>query len=266
MTQVAASISAAILAARGRDGIALLPYLTAGFPTLDALAGQVRSLTRAGAAVIEIGIPFSDPMADGVTIQRSSHAALNSGATPAAILDILSTIPSSDRAPLVVMTYLNPLLSLANGDGPSLGTRLSRAGVAAIIVPDLPLEESGPLRAHLHESTVGLIQMVTPLTTPPRLSQLAAVSDGFLYAVTTTGVTGGSVRTDDGRRARLYESLRAARECSPVPVCAGFGIRTKSDVATLVGHADGAIIGSALVEAIARGEDAGAALRRLSPR
>jgi len=197
--------------------------------------------------VVEIGVPFTDPMADGVTIQRASLAALAQGVSLRWILTELAAMRDI-KAPLVLMSYLNPLLSFGFG---RLAQEAANAGVAGFIVPDLPLDESQELRAALDVQEIALVQMVTPVTEPERLQQLCAGSQGFVYAVTMTGTTGKSVAVPD-EVIRYLDSVRAN---AAVPVCAGFGIRSRAQVERLRGHVDGVVIGSALVEVLERGED-----------
>ena len=258
----ASVVAESIRAAAARDGVALVPYVTAGFPRKADLPGQLSALGAAGAAAIEIGVPFTDPMADGVTIQRSSRAALENGVTIDWILGTLAEAkPGAGQPPRLIMSYLNPLLSVLRR---GLGAACAGAGVSACIIPDLPIEEAGPIREDLHAHGVGLVQLVSPVTPAERLKRLAEASDGFVYAVTVTGVTGagGAGRGADASAALDY--LRRVKAVSPVPVCAGFGIRSRKQVAALKGVADGAIVGSALVEALERGEEAGAFLRKLA--
>jgi tryptophan synthase alpha chain len=239
-------VSAAVRAATTQGEPALVAYLTAGFPQREHFREQVRALARA-ADVIEIGVPFTDPMADGVTIQRASLAALAQGVSLGWILEELEALAGL-RAPLLLMSYLNPLLAF--GIGP-LAARSARAGVAGFIVPDLPLDESAELRAALEPEGLALVQMVTPVTEPARLAQLCAGSQGFVYAVTMTGTTGHSVAVPE----EVLGYLDRVRESSALPVCAGFGIRSREQVARLRGHVDGVVVGSALVEVLERGGD-----------
>jgi tryptophan synthase alpha chain len=243
-------------ATRQGGGPALVAYLTAGFPRRESFRDHVRALAAA-AEVIEIGVPFTDPMADGVTIQRASQAALAQGASLKWILSELEALEGV-RAPLLLMSYLNPLLAF--GLEP-LAQRAASAGVAGFIVPDLPLEESGELRSALEARDIALVQMVTPVTGPERLGQLCAASRGFVYAVTMTGTTGKNVAVPD----EVLGYLDRVRTRSPVPVCAGFGIRSRAQVERLSGHVDGVVVGSALVEVLERGEDPAAWLRALRP-
>jgi len=250
-------IASAIRAA-SRDGQpALVAYLTAGFPSRERFAEHVRALAR-GADVIEIGVPFTDPMADGVTIQRSSQAALAQGVTLEWILRELEAM-GPQRVPVLLMSYLNPLLAFGLD---RLATAATRAGVSGFIVPDLPFDESSLVRDALGSAGLALVQMATPVTRPERLAQVCRVSEGFVYAVTMTGTTGRSVSVP----AEALEYLDRVRAESKLPVCAGFGIRTAEQVARLSGHVDGVIVGSALVEMLERGEDPAAWLARLRAR
>jgi tryptophan synthase alpha chain len=247
-------ISSAIRAAGARGEPALVAYLTAGFPTRERFREQLRSLASV-ADVIEVGVPFTDPMADGVTIQRASLAALAQGVSLRWILAELATLRGL-RTPLLLMSYLNPLLAFGVR---ALADAAAEAGVAGFIVPDLPLDESSELRAALGARELALVQMVTPVTEPARLAALCAASEGFVYAVTMTGTTGRNVAVPD----EVIAYLDRVRARAQLPVCAGFGIRTRAQVARLTGHVDGVVIGSALVELLERGEDPGAWLAAL---
>ena len=173
------------------------------------------------------------------------------------IFDQLETVKDQVEAPLVLMSYMNPLLAFGYE---ALAKRAAETGVCGFIVPDLPLEESDELRAVLEAHGLGVIQLVTPATPPERLERLANASRGFVYAVTIKGVTGG----DTGLPPDLADYLDRVSELSPLPVCAGFGIRSAEDVSNVGGHAAGAIVGSALVEVLERGEDPAAFLESLS--
>ncbi len=249
------AITEAIRAASLSGGPALVAFLTAGFPGRERFAADLQKVGEA-ADVIEIGVPFSDPMADGMTIQRSSRAALAEGVTLAWIIAELSNLAKRPRAPLLLMSYLNPLL--AHGIG-RLPAEARAAGIAGFIVPDLPFEECTDLRAALSGEGMALVQMVTPVTPPARLAMLARESEGFVYAVTMTGTTGRDVAVPDA----VLDYLDRVRAAAAMPVCAGFGIRHAAQVTRLSGHTDGVIVGSALVEALERGEDPAAFLRGL---
>jgi tryptophan synthase alpha chain len=241
------TIGAAIRAANDRGEPAIVGFMTAGFPDKTTF---LRELIRVAAAadVVEIGVPFTDPMADGMTIQRASHQALTGGVSLAWIFDSLQALPERTRAPLLLMSYLNPLLAFGLD---RLPTAARDAGVSGFIVPDLPYEESAELRAALESAGVGLVQMVTPVTPPERLALLCREARGFIYAVTMTGTTGktAAVPTD------VTDYLAQVRALAPIPVCAGFGIRSAEQVRLLKPVVEGVVVGSALVEVLERGED-----------
>jgi tryptophan synthase alpha chain len=247
-------LTAAIRSAAVRGTPAIVAFMTAGYPSAARFRDDLTAVASA-ADVVEIGVPFTDPMADGVTIQRSSQEALRQGVSLRWILAELGAM-QRPAAPLVLMSYLNPLLQYGFG---RLATDASAAGVCGFIVPDLPFDEGEELREALGARGVALVQMVTPVTTPQRLTQVCAASEGFVYAVTMTGTTGRNVDVPD----TVLEYLAAARRASRLPVCAGFGIRSREQVARLAGHIDGVIVGSALVEVLERGEDPTAFLRGL---
>jgi tryptophan synthase alpha chain len=239
-------IEHAIREARG-DGPAIIAYLTAGYPRREGFLATLGAVAEA-ADVVEIGVPFSDPMADGLTIQRSSRVALGHGVTLAWLLAELAAARGSFRAPLLLMSYLNPLLAFGLESLPAAATR---AGIAGFIVPDLPLEESAELRQALARAGISLVQFVAPTTPSARAARLCAASEGFVYALTMNGVTGKDAALPDATMAYLAR-LKAS---ATVPVCAGFGIRHRAQVAKLQPHVDGVIVGSALVEALERGEN-----------
>ncbi len=238
----------------GANTPGLVAYLTAGFPSRAAFPAHLRAV--AGAAdVVEIGVPFSDPMADGRTIQRASEVALAGGTSLAWLFEVLRRLRPLP-APIVLMSYLNPLL--AHGTQHLVDDALE-AGVAGFVVPDLPLEEAGSLDAALARRGLALIQLVTPLSAPTRLATLCARSRGFVYAVTDAGCTGGQAPSAH----ELAPYLARVRAASALPVCAGFGIRESAQVAGLAPHVDGVVVGSALVEALEAGQDPVALLRGL---
>ena len=247
-------VAAAIRAANDEGRPALVPFITAGYPEPANFIETLKDIAGVG-DVVEIGIPFSDPMADGMTIQRSSFEALKKGVSLKWIFDQLDDA-GEIGAPLVMMSYLNPLLAFGYE---KLARRASETGVCAFIVPDLPFEESQELRAALDAGGLGLVQLVTPATPDDRLRTLADASRGFVYAVTITGITGG----DTGLPPDLADYLDKVAASSSLPVCAGFGIREANDVANVGKHAQGAIVGSALVEVLERGDDAAAYLKSL---
>ena len=239
-------VAAAIRAANEAGRTGLVPFVTAGYPEPKDFISTLKAVAEVG-DVVEVGIPFSDPMADGMTIQRSSFEALRKGVSLAWIFGELEKAGGFD-APLVMMSYLNPLLAFGYE---RLADRALETGVCAFIVPDLPFEESDEIRAALEAKGLGLIQLVTPATPQERLKTLCDASRGFVYAVTITGITGG----DAGLPDDLAGYLDKVSGVADIPVCAGFGIRAASDVAAVGAHAAGAIVGSALVEVLERGED-----------
>ena len=240
------SISEAVRAA-GRNGEpALVAFLTAGYPSKERFREHLQAVA-AGADVVEIGVPFTEPMADGVTIQRSSQAALAQGVSLRWILAELEAMPRL-KTPLLLMSYLNPLLAYGLD---RLADAAERAHVAGFIVPDLPYDESSDLRKALDMHGIAMVQMVTPVTKPERMRQLCESSQGFIYAVTMTGTTGKNVAVP----TQVIDYLDQVRALSKVPVCAGFGIRSREQVERLRGHVHGVVVGSALVEVLERGEN-----------
>jgi tryptophan synthase alpha chain len=255
MTAPRDAISAAIQGSVAKGRPALVGYLTAGFPTRRQFKDNLAAV--AGACdVVEIGVPFSDPMADGTTIQRASFAAIADGVTLPWILEQLGSIQPRHSAPILLMSYLNPLLAYGLNNLPK---DAAAAGVAGFIVPDLPFEESGDLARALAGEGMALVQMVTPVTPPERLAMLCREAKGFIYAVTMTGTTGKSAEIP----SHVLDYMDRVKRCSSVPVCAGFGIRSADQVARFASHVDGVVVGSALVETLERGEDVGAFLRSL---
>jgi tryptophan synthase alpha chain len=248
-------ITAALNAANEAGRTGLVAFVTAGYPEPNQFIATLGTVASAS-DVVEIGVPFSDPMADGMTIQRSSFKAIENGVTLKWIFSELERSGKAIGAPLVMMSYLNPLLAFGYA---RLAEKALATGVCAFIVPDLPFEESEELRLALDRHGIGLIQLVTPATPGPRMRKLAAASKGFVYAVTITGITGGG----GALPADLAEYLDKVSGLSKLPVCAGFGIRAAKDVANVGKHASGAIVGSALVEVLERGEDPAAFLKSL---
>jgi tryptophan synthase alpha chain len=249
------TITAAIHGAVAGGRPALVGFLTAGFPSRREFKANLTAVLGA-CDVVEIGVPFSDPMADGTTIQRASHVALADGVTLPWIFEQLREMPMPRQAPVLLMSYLNPLMKYGLHELPQ---EAARAGVAGFIVPDLPYEESDDLRAALDRAGLALIQMVTPVTPPERLGLLCRSAAGFVYAVTMTGTTGKSAEVPDD----VLDYMDRVKRCSTVPVCAGFGIRSARQVARLGSHVDGVVVGSALVEALERGDDVAAFLGSL---
>ncbi len=225
---------------------ALVGYVTGGFPT-PAEFEELFVRVAAAVDIVEVGVPFSDPMADGVTIQRASERALAAGTTLPRLLDVIADAGVS--TPVVLMSYYNPVLQMGLGRFAEVA---GSAGVSGLIVPDVPLEECDDLRGALTPAGLACVQLVTPLTPDDRLTRLCDASEGFVYAVTMTGTTGATV---ERKHAAVGEYLGRVRARSARPVLAGFGIRTREDVEALAPHADGVIVGSAVVEVIDAGGD-----------
>lgn len=249
------TISAAIRKVRAQGSPAIVAYITAGFPKRETFREQLAAVAAA-ADVVEIGVPFTDPMADGTTIQRSSRAALDQGVSLRWILSELSGPRPAPHAPLLLMSYLNPLLAYGLDKLPKAA---AAAGIAGFIVPDLPYEECQDLRAALESYGIALVQFVTPVTPQDRVKMLCDASRGFVYGVTMTGTTGKKVAVPQG----VLDYFQRVKNISPVPVCAGFGIRSREQVQLMTPYVDGVIVGSALVEVLERGEDPAAFLQSL---
>jgi tryptophan synthase alpha chain len=247
-------ISTALTDANDNGRVSLVPFVTAGYPDKDAFISTLRLIAAEG-DVVEIGVPFSDPMADGVTIQRSSHAAIAAGVSLHWIINEL-TAAGDVGAPLVLMSYLNPLLAYGYDQ---LAEDAVGAGVCGFIVPDLPWEESAEFRSAMDKHGIALVQLVTPITPDDRLEMLCKGSQGFIYAVTITGITGGDVELPP----EVTGYLDKVRGHTDLPVCAGFGVRHAEQVVNLGKHASGVIVGSALVERLEAGDDPAAFLAGL---
>lgn len=228
---------------RARGTRALIPYFCAGDPSLDVTRQLVEEAALRGADLIELGLPFSDPLADGPTIQRAGARALAGGVSLAKLLPMIASVSGQVGTPLVLMTYLNPLyrygLDAAARD-------LARAGVAGLIVPDLPIEESRTLAQAVRAADVDLVCLAAPTSGAARLRRIARQARGFVYLVPLTGIT--------GERSELPPDLvmlvRDLRAVTRKPICVGFGISTPAHVAAVVEHADGAIVGSAIVRLV----------------
>jgi tryptophan synthase alpha chain len=246
-------IAAAFAAARGRRA-ALMPYLMGGYPDLASSRLIGEACAAAGADMLELGIPFSDPLADGPVIHAAGTRALAGGATVDGVLDVAAAL--APLVPVIVMTYMNILLAAGLEQ---LAARLAAAGVSGVIVPDLPLEESEPVAAAVAGAGIALVPLAAPTTSDERLAAIGAHARGFLYVVSVTGTTGERERALDGVAALLAR----ARAATTVPVALGFGISTPADAAAAAAAgADGVIIGSRLVRAAADGPEAVGSLVR----
>ena len=245
-------IAAAFAAAREQGRAAFIPYLTAGDPDLGATPGLVRAMAAGGADVIEIGVPFSDPIADGVVNQRAADRGRRAGATLRAILDACARLTQEPLPPLVLFTYFNPIHRMGVE---AFATRAADAGVAGVLVTDLPPEEGGALRAELDRLGIDAIGLMAPTSTPERRRAIAAAARGFLYFISRAGVTGA--RQD--LPAELEGQVRAARGAAAgMPIAVGFGIGLPEQARAVRRFADGFVVGSALVRLIEeRGSDPG---------
>ncbi|MFA4966160.1 MAG: tryptophan synthase subunit alpha [Thermoleophilia bacterium] len=259
---LAPRLKEAFAAPRARRA-ALIPYLTGGHPGLAVSGRLIAELIAASADVVELGIPFSDPIADGPVVQRSTHEALLAGVTPEDVLGLAAA--HSAAVPFVVLTYLNTVLAY----GPErFFARARGAGVEALVIPDLPLDEAaggpaalaaeaGGLTALAAANGVSLVPMATPTSTDARLDLVAEAATSFIYCVAVTGVTGARAETS----AELPALLARLRARTDAPVAVGFGISTPEQAARVAGLADGVIVGSALIDLVAGSADADSACR-----
>ena len=228
---------------RARRERALIPYFTAGDPSLGDTRRLVREAARRGADLVELGVPFSDPLADGPVIQRASQRALASGVTLPRVLELCRDLRGEVPIPLVLLTYYNPVLAFGLK---AFARSAVDAGCDGVIVADLPPEEAGPLAAEAGAAGLDLVHLVAPTSTPARMRLIARRSQGFVYVVSLTGVTG--VR--DELAPDLVRQLRALRRLTTRPICVGFGISTPEHVRRVAPDADGVIVGSAVVRLI----------------
>jgi tryptophan synthase alpha chain len=231
-----------------RNGPGLVTYVTAGDPDLPSTEGILRALERGGADVLEVGVPFSDPLADGPVIQRATERALASGTTLAGVLDMVRRLRTDLRAPIVIFSYANPILRLG---AERFAEQARDAGVDGVLVLDLPIEEADEFRALLSSRGIDTILLLSPTTTDERLRRAASLGSGFLYAISRLGVTGAR----DALAAGSEEMVRRIRAVSSLPIALGFGISKPEHVRQVGQWADAAVVGSALVSVIA---DAGA--------
>jgi tryptophan synthase alpha chain len=228
---------------RARGERALVAYVMAGDPSLSETARLVVEAERRGADVIELGVPFSDPLADGPVIQRAGTRALAAGTTLPRVLEMVSTVRGQVRLPLVLMTYYNPVLAFGLK---SFARTAADAGADGVILPDLPYEECEPLRAETEPAGLDMIQMVAPTSTPARVKALARLSRGFIYVVSLTGITGARRELPKD----LDAQIRTLRLVTTKPLCVGFGVSTPEQAATVGAIADGVAVGSAIVRTI----------------
>lgn len=233
---------------------ALLTFITAGFPCADSTPRMLHSMVAGGADILELGVPFSDPMADGPAIQRSSEIALKNGMTLAKTLDAAAEFRATDSTPLVLMGYANSFSNFSGGvDG--FATAAKRAGINGLIVVDLADDTRAKWRPPLAAAGVDMINLIAPTTAASRMQNLVAESRGFVYAISLKGVTGAA--HIDAAAVRDY--IAAVRACATIPVAAGFGVRTAAHARDLAEFADGVVIGSRLAEVAESATDSAAA-------
>ncbi len=237
------TINDAIRSRRQQGGKALIPFLTAGFPTAARFQRAVAAACESGADVVEIGFPHSDPLADGPVIQKSSHLSLQQGMTTATALSLIRDLSGSFAQPFVVMCYYNPILKFGLG---RFVRTASLCGVKGLIVPDLIVEECSELRSHCRDAGIDLVLLVTPTTPASRIARITAAAAGFIYFVSVTGVTGARPALNGD----LSRNVARIRRFTDLPVCVGFGISSPQSAAAAAGASDGAIIGSRLLQII----------------
>ena len=257
--RVAATGVDRIAAAFGSHGkrAALMPYLMGGYPDLDSSAEAALAAAAAGADLLELGIPFSDPLADGPVIHAAGTEALARGATPHGVLRVCERV--SEQLPVVLMVYVNVIMAA----GPdAFALRAATAGACGMIVPDLPHDEAGEVRAACDAEGLALVPLVAPTTEPGRLAEIGADARGFVYAVSLTGTTGERGALPPA----LTRTVAAAREATDLPVAVGFGISTPEQASVVAELADGVIVGSRLVRAAGEGgpADVGALVGELA--
>ena len=228
---------------RASGELGIVAYITAGDPSLDATHKFVLALAGAGADVIELGVPFSDPLADGPTIQRASERALKSGTTLAGVLDLVRRIRQSSQVPLVLFSYYNPILQMGLE---KFAAATAQAGADGVLATDLTPEEADDYRRVLHRHKVDTIFLAAPTSNNERLQKISAATSGFLYIISRTGVTGAKDSLPD----ELPALLRRAHHFTHLPIAVGFGISLPGHVSILGGLADAAVVGSALVSEI----------------
>jgi tryptophan synthase alpha chain len=241
---LASSIPAAFDRIRSEKRTGLVTYVTAGDPDLPRSADVLRALDRAGADVLEVGIPFSEPLADGPVIQRATERALAAGATASGVLDLVGAVRASIKAPIVLFSYANPILRMGVD---RFGDRAKAAGVDGVLVLDFPIEEAVEFRESMAARGIDMIFLLSPTTTDARVKQAARLGRGFLYGISRLGVTGTRDKVADGAQS-LAARIRAV---TTLPLALGFGISRPEHVQQIGKWADAAVVGSGLVGVIA---------------
>lgn len=254
---MSARLSAAFARARGEGRAALVAYLTAGDPDLATTARLIVAAAEAGADVVEVGVPFSDPTADGPAIQRASERALRGGATLRGVLDAVRQARARTEAAVLLFGYYNPILAFGEE---RLARAAAAAGVDGLLVVDLPPEAADPLVAPARAAGLDFVPLLAPTSDASRVVAASRVASGFVYYVSLTGVTGAAAPALDEAARRA----RALGEQLGLPVAVGFGVKTPEDVARVAAHADGVVVGSAIVDAIERSGSPDAAVAAVS--
>ncbi|MBK5187789.1 MAG: tryptophan synthase subunit alpha [Gemmatimonadaceae bacterium] len=239
-------------ALRERDAKALVVYITAGHPDRARSLALLRGIADAGADVIELGVPFSDPLADGPVIQASSQRALDQGMTFDGVLELAHE--AAVDVPLVLFSYLNPIVAA----GPTALARAAASGIHGLLVTDLPVGGDADVEREIGESPLAFIRLVAPTTPTPRMAEIAKHGSGFVYLISRLGVTGMQSEIASG----LAETIERLRSATALPVCVGFGISGPEQAATVARLADGVVVGSAVVRAADTSVDAAVALVR----
>jgi tryptophan synthase alpha chain len=233
----------------------LIPYAVGGYPDRESCSRILRTYAEAGAGILEIGVPFSDPLADGPVIQAASQVALRGGTRPADVLG-LAEEAAGTGVPVVLLSYLNTILAY----GPErFFADCGRKGVAGVVVPDVPVEEAGDLQRTARENGVDVVLLAAPTSTEARLARIAAAASGFIYCVSTTGVTGARAAL----RADLPDFVARVRRHTDLPLAVGFGVSTVEQAGAVARYADGVIIGSSLVDVVGKSESVDEALPKV---
>jgi len=242
-------------ALKANGDLKLVGYIMAGHPSKKRSIDVGKRLAVSGIAALEIGIPHSDPLADGPVIQKAGQEALANGMTVAGALEVAAAV-AAEGIPVVLMTYINPVLSY---DPRKFAAEAAQAGVAGVIVPDLPIEEAEPVAGWLRSASLDTVFMVAPTTPPVRIEAIASRSSGFVYCVTVTGITGARKELPVG----VTELLAEVKKHTTLPVAAGFGISRQEHLEALRGKLDAAVVGSAIVDEVERGGDGVSLVREL---
>jgi tryptophan synthase alpha chain len=231
---------------KGKDSKLMSLFLTAGFPDLDATVDLILGSEKNGADIIELGMPFSDPLADGPTIQYSSDVAIQNGITMEKIFEMVKEVRKQSGIPIILMGYMNPVLHYGVK---KFCTKAKQAGVDGLIIPDIPIEEGGIIEQHAKNSKLSLIYLVAPNTSDERMKQADEKSQGFVYCVSVTGVTGAREGEEVSKSVNRFIE-RVKTNITQNPVMVGFGIKSHADAVDIASNADGFIVGSALIDTI----------------